>query len=84
MDTKYEKIIEIIQINNKLAVENNKLLKELCLRVDKMEKTDEKMDNHIDNIMGIYNGYKAPLDYIKSYFGSTITNKTTTQNIIEK
>lgn len=69
-NNKYDELIQIVK-------ENNKLLKDLHSRLDKMEKTGKKMDSHIDNIMGIYNGYKAPLDYISSYFTSnTIEDKS--------
>ena len=67
---KYDEILKLVK-------ENNKLIKDLHKRLDKMEKTGKKMDLHIDNIMGIYNGYKAPLDYISSYFTSnTIEDKS--------
>lgn len=86
MNTNYDKILEIIQINNKLVIENNKLLKDLHVRLNNMEKTDKKMDSHIDNIMNIYNGYKAPLDYITSYFSTpqnTLSDKTDKNKMIE-
>lgn len=59
MDNK--KIIELLQ-------ENNKILKSIQERLDKLENSSDKMDNHIDSIMSIYQGYKKPLDYISSYF----------------
>lgn len=59
MDNK--KIIELLE-------ENNKILKSIQERLDKIENSSDKMDNHIDSIMGIYQGYKKPLDYISSYF----------------
>lgn len=51
-----------------LLEENNKLLKEINFKLDKMSNSTDKMDNHIDNIMNIYDGYKAPLNYIKNAF----------------
>ena len=69
-NNKYDELFKIVK-------ENNKLIKDLHKRLYKMEKTGKKMDSHIDNVMGIYNGYKAPLDYISSYFTSnTIKDKS--------
>lgn len=35
-----------------------------------IKESTKKMDNHIENVMGIYSGYKRPLDYISSFFTS--------------
>jgi septation ring formation regulator EzrA len=34
-----------------------------------IKDSTKKMDNHIDNVMKIYSGYKNTLDYVSSYFG---------------
>lgn len=63
---------------------NQELLLQILNKLDSLEKdinyikqhikpiTDstKKMDDHIDNIMDIYSGYKAPLDYISNKFKS--------------
>lgn len=56
-----EKILQLLQ-------ENNRILKKIEKRIDELEPKCDKMDQHIDNIMSIYSSYKAPLDYISSSF----------------
>jgi len=61
MNDKIDKLLFLIEENNKLLLEiNNKL--------DIMSKSTDNMDDHINNIMSIYKGYKAPLDYITNAF----------------
>ena len=61
MNDKIDKLLSLIE-------ENNKLLLEINTKLDKMSKSTDNMDDHINNIMGIYRGYKAPLDYITNAF----------------
>jgi hypothetical protein len=63
---------------------NQELLLQILNKLDSLEKdiyyikkhikpitkSTKKMDDHIDNIMDIYSGYKAPLDYISNKFKS--------------
>lgn len=63
--------------------QNNDLLKKINEKLSRMEKTGNKMDSHIDNVMGIYQGYKAPLDYITSYFTSKTIDNTENKKPIE-
>lgn len=70
MEDKIDKLLSIVQ-------ENNMILKSIDNKLDKVLNSSDKMDNHIDEIMSIYNGYKAPLDYIsnKVSFGFLSKNK---------
>ena len=61
MDDKIDKLLSLME-------ENNKLLHEINTKLDTMSKSTDNMDDHINNIMGIYRGYKAPLDYISNAF----------------
>jgi hypothetical protein len=64
MNDRIDKLLSLIE-------ENNKLLLEINTKLDKMSKSTTNMDDHINNIMGIYRGYKAPLDYISNAFNFT-------------
>lgn len=59
-----DKIDELLS----LTKENNLLLKKIESQLNDISMSSEKMDNHIDNIMNIYAGYKNPLEYIKDAF----------------
>lgn len=61
MDNKINKLLSLME-------ENNKLLHEINNKLDTMSKSTDNMDEHIDNIMKIYKGYKAPLDYVSNAF----------------
>ena len=65
---------ELLIQQNKLIKENNVLLKQNNLMLFELKEhlgVLNKMDNHIDNVMSIYNVYKKPLNYISSYFGGS-------------
>lgn len=57
-----------------LTEENNKLLNEIKTKLDDMSKSTDNMDDHINNIMNIYQGYKKPLDYISNAFSFGVLN----------
>ena len=68
-----------------LLESNNKILKNIEARLNIIEGASIKMDTHINDVMGIYNVYKAPLDYISSYFSfKTLVGIKTNNNEIEK
>ena len=61
-----ELLLQILNKLNSLEKDINYIKK----HIKPITKSTKKMDEHIDNIMDIYSGYKAPLDYISNKFKS--------------
>ena len=60
-------------------------LKNITIRLDRMEKILNRLDKHISFINNVYNGVEAPLMYIKQKFGMmTNIDKELVRNKIEK
>jgi hypothetical protein len=64
-EIKINKIIELLE-------ENNKILKNIENEIISMKESTDKMDTHIDEVMTIYDSYKKPLNYISDKFNSGI------------
>ena len=73
MDKKLDYLISLTE-------ENNKLLKKIDNELNQMKTSTTKMDHHIDNIMTIYQGYKAPLDYVSNAFTFSFFNTKELEN----
>lgn len=54
----------------RLLKENNKILKNIEKELSVIKTSSDKMDNHIDEIMNIYDIYKKPLNYLTDKFNS--------------
>ena len=61
-----ELLLQILNKLNSLEKDINYIKK----HIKPITKSTKKMDDHIDNIMDIYSGYKTPLDYISNKFKS--------------
>jgi len=51
-------------------------LKEIKEQLDRIEKICERMDRHISFVDRVYDGFEAPLAFVKAQFENTFGIKT--------